>query len=333
MVVSAWTRSGCLAEVGVGSDDQVDAPLVRLRGLAEQQSDDLRGPDVRAQRVVEVGRRAADLVQVLQRLVGPAELEQPGERVHPVRELVLLGADRFREAALAVELAGQAVNSVRSCSVTTAPCARPPMVTGMRLMTRHVVVGDRDRVRDRGRSGEGVAEGARRQDLVEDRPPAPSGEAEQPPGLIVDDGDPPGGVDGDDALADAVQRRLPLLQEARDLIQLEPERAPLQQTRQRERGERSDGEHEHEPRRVGREFGQQFAADAALPDADGDFADHGVPSPKSGTRALAFTPVAPESMPRCTRPSRATSGSDTFCPMRDGSGCECRTRSRSMTTT
>ena len=39
---------------------------------------------------------------------GRAELQQPGDGVHPVREFVLLGPHRFGEAALAVELAGQA---------------------------------------------------------------------------------------------------------------------------------------------------------------------------------------------------------------------------------
>ena len=47
---------GRLAEVGVRRDHELDAALVRLGRLAEQQADDQRRADAGAERLVEVGR-------------------------------------------------------------------------------------------------------------------------------------------------------------------------------------------------------------------------------------------------------------------------------------
>ena len=52
-----------------------------------------------------------------------------------------------------------------------------------------------------------------------------------------------------------------------------------------------------------------------------------------GALPLADLPVAPLSMPTWALPSTVTIGSATVLPIRAGTGCECRTRFMSMTTT
>jgi hypothetical protein len=52
--------------------------------------------------------------------------------------------------------------------------------------------------------------------------------AQQQMRLVVDQAEPAARIDCDHAFADAVQRRLALLDERGDLVQLQPERLPLE---------------------------------------------------------------------------------------------------------
>ena len=57
------------------------------------------------QRVGELGRAAVQLGEIAERLVDLPQLEQTGDGVQPIGELVLLRAQRVGQAADAVELA------------------------------------------------------------------------------------------------------------------------------------------------------------------------------------------------------------------------------------
>ena len=59
--------------------------------------------------LVEIGRAAPDLLDVGESLVCPSELQKPRDRVQAIRELMLLGAQRLGETALAVEFAAQSL--------------------------------------------------------------------------------------------------------------------------------------------------------------------------------------------------------------------------------
>lgn len=84
-------------------------------------------------------------------------------------------------------------------------------------------------------------------------------EAEQSPGLVVHDGDPAVGGEGDDALADAVQHRLAVLQQAGDLLQLQAERGPFQPPRQQIGRHRADRGGDRGVQREGGELVPQLA--------------------------------------------------------------------------
>ena len=63
--------------------------------------------DPLADRLGEAALCAGDVERVARRGGVVAELDQPGDRVHPVGELVLLGAQRVGQRVDAVELAQQ----------------------------------------------------------------------------------------------------------------------------------------------------------------------------------------------------------------------------------
>ena len=79
-------------------------------------------------------------------------------------------------------------------------------------------------------------------------------EAEQAARLFVEHRHPAVGVEGDDAFPDAVQGRLALLQQRRDLRQLQSERLALEPPDQQGRGDDPDREGD---RGVGEDGGQQ----------------------------------------------------------------------------
>ena len=91
--------------------------------------------------------------------------------------------------------------------------------------------------------------------------------------LVVDERDAAERISRDRALANAVQNRLALLQQRRDLVWLEPERLPLDPPREQHRPgaaeEQSEKRRDEQHWKVSREP----RADALLEDADRDEAD------------------------------------------------------------
>ena len=105
MVVSTCTLSGDSLSQVVGEISSRIPRSLASAALPSSRPTICGAATLAAQGVVELGGDAPDLGEVAQRLLGTAELEQPGDRVHPVGELVLLGAQRVGETAFAVQLA------------------------------------------------------------------------------------------------------------------------------------------------------------------------------------------------------------------------------------
>ncbi len=96
---------GPVVDQAVVRQHQLHAPLVRLRGLAQQQRRQYRFRD-RADDAVRQGLGQLQLRRgEADRLLLPAQLDQRDDRVQPVRRLVRLRAQRLGEPPLGVQLA------------------------------------------------------------------------------------------------------------------------------------------------------------------------------------------------------------------------------------
>ena len=115
------------------------------------------------------------------------------------------------------------------------------------------------------------------------RPSRVSVEPEQPLRLVVEQRDPAGRVDGDRALADAVQHRLALLEQRRDLVGLQPEGLALDPAR------------EQDGRRCRRAAGRAAAGSAA-------------PADRRPSRALTLLSSTPTETRPITRPRASRIG-------------------------
>ena len=161
-------------------------------------------------------------------------------------------------------------------------------------------------------------------------------EAEQPPRLVVDHGHPAGPVEGDHALADAVQHRLALLQQRGDLVELEAERARASaggRAASDATAPMRERDREPQPRTTGSCVPER-AGHRALQDADGDLADPSRrPAPYSGALPLAdgrWLPVVDADVVLAVE--RDDRLGDLLADQRRV-GCEWRTRFMSITTT
>ena len=164
-------------------------------------------------------------------------------------------------------------------------------------------------------------------------PTASASQTEQALRLVVHHRHPAVDVEGEDALADAVQGSLALLQEQGDLLELEAEGASFEVPGEDPRRHSAEPERDAEPRAYAGSSCSR-ALDTELSLSPTDTSPTRLPSsPRSGAFPLAEGPVLPWSEPTWTRPSATTMGSSTRWPIRAGLGCECRTRFRSMTTT
>ena len=207
------------------------------------------------------------------RLRRTAELDQAGDHVQAMRELVLLGAERVGEAADVVQLPqqglelGAVAQGDDRADVTAAHVDRHAVDDEHAVVHEHDVVGTFDA------PGEHVANVPDRDEVDEPLPHDVLLGADQPLRLIVHERDAAVRVGGDGALANTVQQRLALLDERRDLLRLEAERLPLhapceqnRPSRTKERGDRGGNQQDGQDR-------DDLVADVALEDADGDHAD------------------------------------------------------------
>ena len=148
------------------------------------------------------------------------------------------------------------VSSVWSRSVVTEPTAVPRTTTGIRLSTSTRASCT---TTASGPPTPSVSRSASRSPtLAPQRPPGRvRRQAEQPQRLVVGQRHPAGGVEPDQALLDAVQHRLAVLDQAGDLARLEAERLafepPGQQQRPGHTQERAQQEVRQQVRRRGRD--------------------------------------------------------------------------------
>ena len=83
-------------------------------------------------------------------------------------------------------------------------------------------------------------------------------ERDQAARLVVDERHPAVAIEGDHALADAVQHRFAFLHQRGDLLELEPERAPLQPASQCQRGDHADRQRAGEVQQQRRQLVQEL---------------------------------------------------------------------------
>src|SRR5947208_9599966 len=93
-------RKTCLT-----GEPELDAPLVRDRGLGQEQRGQRGIADPLVHEVDELLVHEGRPSDEADRFIGTAELDETGDRMQLVRKLVRLRAERVREAANAVELA------------------------------------------------------------------------------------------------------------------------------------------------------------------------------------------------------------------------------------
>ena len=234
-----------LADVGLGQQPQLDAALAGQAGLGDQQRRQRRVRDPGGDLVVQRGAAHPDAVDEAHHLVVLLEVQQAGDRVQLVGELVGLGAQRVAGRPAAAELALQgrqlgAVAQGRDRADHRAARAHRPAVEG-----QHPVPHEHQAVRA------GLARGQHLDDLrvevevVEPAPDALRGQLQQLPGAVVDQRHAELLVECDHPLLDAVHERLAVLDQPGDLGRLHAERLPLHPARQQQRA--AEPEHAGDP--------------------------------------------------------------------------------------
>jgi hypothetical protein len=209
---------------------QPDAALDREAGLGDEQGGHRGIGDVGRDVLRQLGVTAADAVDVADDLVVLADLDEAGDGVEAVAELVGLRPQHLRHVGHRVELALQAeqlgaVAQRRDPADQPVPRADRHAVEHQDAVAdRHRHVGPRPLLRQQRRELGRQAEGG-------DVPPDDVvGEVEQRPGDVVGQGHRASEVDRDHPLADAVQGGVAVLDEAGDLQRFEPEGLPLDAT-------------------------------------------------------------------------------------------------------
>src|SRR5690349_15074910 len=123
-------------------------------------------------------------------------------------------------------------------------------------------------------AGQEPQETSLRQHLRKLAPDAVGRQAEQAAALVVDERDDAAPVGCDRALVNALEARLPLLEESRDLERLEAERLPLEARREEHRADDAQTERKQNRKRKTWQLGQQLREDGRLEKAHRNHADH-----------------------------------------------------------
>ena len=198
-------RRGAGGPGEVGVDDEVDAALVRLGRLAEEQRRQRRVLDAGDDPVGEHLRAHELLGREVDGPVGVAELDERDHRVQPVARLVRLRAQRLAEAAGLPELAGQLLEVGAVADRHDRPEVGAVAVGAGLVEDEDAAVGDVEVVLT------GLLVGHRPHERVGEVEVGDEGagrvlaKAEQPQGLVVGEADPALGVDEDQALGHRVE--------------------------------------------------------------------------------------------------------------------------------
>src|SRR6266487_5139266 len=260
-------------DLRVGPDPQLDTALGGQAGLRHQQRGECRVGDAGGHLAQQPLVALAGPVDVADDLLVFAQLDEAGNRVQPVGELVGLGAQRVGGVAAEVELAAQRgqLGTVAQRGDRT----DPPATHYHRHLVEHEdpVVAQDHLVGPGDLAGQHV-ERAWLQALGRQRATDRVGsQPEQPDRLVVDEGDPIGGVRADDALLDAVQHRLPVLDEAGDLGRLEAERLALDPPGEQQRAGDPQEPAEQEVHQQAGCGAREQPGEGRIGEADGDEAE------------------------------------------------------------
>lgn len=219
-------------------DPEGHAALCRDGGLADQQRGEQRILDL-LRDLLGGGPMVADhLTDEVHGVVVHFQFEQPQQRVHAVGVLVVLGPQGVDQAARRVEFPaellqlGAVAQGGHGAAVVGGHAvgdqdALP--ADGEQVGARHAPAQDVGRTSLAERLVGGAAEG-----LVVD--------AEQAMRLVVEEADAAGAVQGDDALPDAVQHRLALREQRRDVRESQVTGLPLDPPGDHPGGQRTDGQ-------------------------------------------------------------------------------------------
>ncbi len=254
-------------------DLQLDSALSGHRRLGQQQGGKHRVTDAGDDGLGQLLLHGRGLGDQLHRLLAPAQLDQPGDRVQTVRELVRLRPQRVCEPGDADsgrdprQLGGVAKRG-HETQLAVAHRYRP--AGGHQGTPAH----HHHLVRVVQLPAEESQQTSRRQQLAQLAPDRRVVELEQPFGRVVDQGDAAVAVGGQGAFADALQGRLPLLEQARDLVRLEAEGDPLHPRRQQHGADGAERECDQHRGGIARQLGQEAGADPGFREPDRDHADH-----------------------------------------------------------
>ena len=160
-------------------------------------------------------------------LIVPTELDQSSDDVQAMREVVLLCAQRFGEAAHIVELAQESFELRSVAKGNDCSDRAPANVDWHAVRDDDALTDEHDLIGPFNLAEQHLAEPARGNDLVDEASDCRRVEAEQPLRLVVQHRNAPGSVRCDRTLADPVQHRFALLEERSDLVRLETERLAL----------------------------------------------------------------------------------------------------------
>ena len=210
--------------------------------LGQDQRGQLRLADRLDELVGQLAPGGGQAGDELDRLGVMAELDQADQGVQPVRELVRLGPQRVGQPGHLVQRAlerlglGAVLEGHHPAELLVVAGDRHP------VGDEHPVVVQHEQVAAGHLAGHHVGEPAGRQHVAELAAGELGRQAEQVAGRVVGQQHPAAGVVAEHRLPDAVQHRLPLLQQRGDLAELKAEGLPLQPAGQGERGEHADRE-------------------------------------------------------------------------------------------
>ena len=209
-------------QAGVRGEAQARSALGGQADLRDQQRRHRRVVHALGDRVADLGAATAERADHPGGLVVLLELQQPGDGVQLVAELVGLRPQRPGDALAGVQLAlhGEQLGAVAQGGDGPDPAA--VVEDPVSVEHDHPARDRQHRVADVGVVEQRVAHlGGERQ--VGQRPPlGTGGQVEQLPRAVAEHGDRPVVSDRDDAFADRVQECLPLVGERADLGRLRP---------------------------------------------------------------------------------------------------------------
>jgi hypothetical protein len=257
---------------GAAFDDlEPHLPFGGLRGLRHEQRGDRLVADGPADGQVEGLPVPVQRVDVGHDLLLLADLDEPGDGVELVVELVRLRPQRLGRGPERAEVPFQ-LRQLRPVAQRRHRAEGPPVLLHRHpVHDEHPVALQDHLVGALDGTGEDVAQARGQIELAQGPPEGVIGEVQEAPPDVVHEGDALLRVEGDDALGDPVEHRLPVLGEPGDLPGLHAERLPFDPPRQQPRPEDAeDAGHAEIEQQVGGGADEQFDRGGHFAADDGD---------------------------------------------------------------